>query len=130
MAHHDLNFSQCIWRNGHLVGLVDLEMAHANSTDWDVVDLLGMCANPRRLAPSAAIEEHLHPDQFERVAHWFREVYPEPFEHPELARRLRVYDLIYRLADLQQRPDPLQIISSLELGTRYEHLLPSSNGST
>ena len=54
------------------------------------------------------------PIQFERVAHWFREVYPEPFEHPELARRLRVYDLIYRLADLQQRPDPLQIISSLD----------------
>ena len=125
MAHHDLNFSQCIWRSGHLVGLVDLEMSHANSPDWDLVDLLGMCADPRRRAPNAAIEEHVRPAQFERVAHWFREAYPEPFEHPALVMRLRVYDLIYRLADFLQRPDPREIATTLELGTAYEHLLPA-----
>lgn len=124
MAHHDLNFSQCIWRNGHLVGLVDLEMSHANSADWDLVDLLGMCAKPSRRAPSATIEEHVHPSQFELVAYWFRDVYPTPFDHPKLRQRLRIYDLIYGLAGLLQRADPRVMVSTLELGTSYEHLLP------
>lgn len=124
MVHHDLNFSQCVWRNGHLVGLVDLEMAHANSADWDLVDLLGMCANPRRRAPNAAIEQSVHPNQFDRVAYWFREVYPEPFHHPAILQRLRVYDLIYRLAELRLRPDTGNIVSTLEVGTSWEHLVP------
>lgn len=124
MAHHDLNFSQCIWRGGHLVGLVDLEMSHANSADWDLVDLLGMCAEPKRRAPAAAIEEHVHPSQFAHVAEWFREAYPEPFDHPELRRRLRIYDLMYGLAGLLQSADLAAIVSTLEFGTSYEHLLP------
>ncbi len=124
MAHHDLNFSQCIWRDGHLVGLVDLEMSHANSADWDLVELLGMCADPRRRANTAATGEHVLPAQFDRVAYWFHEVYPAPFEHPALRQRLRVYDLVHRLAELFQRPDPRSIVSTLELGTSYEHLLP------
>lgn len=130
MAHHDLNFSQCIWRKGHLVGLVDLEMSHANSADWDLVDLLGMCADPRRRAPTAAIEEVVHEDQFDGVAFWFRKAYPEPFEHPALLQRLRVYDLMYRVADLMQQPDPREIAATLEFGTSYEHLLRSDLHST
>lgn len=125
MAHHDLNFSQCIWNDGHLVALVDLEMSHANSADWDLVDLLGMCADPRRRAPTAAIEKQVDPSQFAQVAHWFREVYPEPFEHPALPQRLRLYDVMYRLADFLQRPDPAAIASTLESGTSYELLLSS-----
>jgi scyllo-inosamine 4-kinase len=125
MAHHDLNFSQCIWRDGHVVGLVDLEMSHANSADWDLVELLGMCADPRRRANTAAAGEHVHPAQFDRVAYWFHEVYPAPFEHPALRQRLRVYELVHRLAELSQRPDARRtIVSTLELGTSYEHLLP------
>ena len=118
MAHHDLNFSQCVWRDGHLVGLVDLEMSHANSSDWDIVDLLGMCANPRGRAPTAAIEQRVHPDQFDRVAYWFHEVYPEPFDHPSILQRLRVYDLVYRLAELRQRPYTRGILSTLEAAPR------------
>ena len=125
MAHHDLNFSQCVWRDGHLVGLVDLEMSHANSSDWDIVDLLGMCANPRGRAPTAAIEQRVHPDQFDRVAYWFHEVYPEPFDHPSILQRLRVYDLVYRLAELRQRPYTRGILSTLEVGTSWEHLVPT-----
>lgn len=127
MGHHDLNFGQCIWRNGHLVGLVDLEMSHANSADWDLVDLLDMCANPRRRAPNRAIEAMVEASQFDRVAGWFHEAYPTPFLHPALEQRLRVYDLIYRFAELQRRPDPQHIISTLELGTSYEHLLHRSH---
>jgi aminoglycoside phosphotransferase len=59
MAHHDLNLSQCIWRDGHVVGLVDLEMSHANSADWDLVELLDMCADPARRANTAAAGAHL-----------------------------------------------------------------------
>lgn len=121
MAHHDLNFGQCIWRDGRVVGLVDLEMAHANSPDWDLADFLGMCSAPRR---GAHIERDLHADDFVRVPAWFKEAYPESFAHPALHLRLRVYELMYRLADLMQRPDLPLMLSTLEAGTPYEHLLP------
>lgn len=124
MAHHDLNFSQCIWRDGHLVGLVDLEMSHANSPDWDLADFLGMCANPDRGAPSG-VDEVVHPADFARVPAWFKEAYPEPFAHPALTRRLRIYELVYGLAGLMQRPDLPSMRSVLEAGTSYEHLLPT-----
>lgn len=54
---------------------------------------------------------------------WFHGVYPAPFEHPALRLRLRVYDLVHRLAELSHRPD-LRSIVALELGTSYGHLLP------
>lgn len=121
MAHHDLNFGQCIWRDGHVVGLVDLEMAHANSPDWDLTDLLGMCAAPSR---GAHIERDLQAEDFVRVPVWFEEAYPAPFAHPALHQRLRVYELMYRIADLRERPDVPFMLSTLESGTKYEHLLP------
>jgi len=123
MAHHDLNFGQCIWRDGHVVGLVDLEMAHANSPDWDLTDFLGMCAAPHRKARSGS-DRDLHATDFVRVPAWFKEAYPEPFAHPALHQRLRVYELMYRLAGLIQRPDLPLMLSTLVAGTSYEHLLP------
>jgi aminoglycoside phosphotransferase len=123
MAHHDLNFGQCIWRGGHVVGLVDLEMAHANSADWDLTDLLGMCADPGRGAPSDT-DRFVHAADFTHVPVWFKEAYTEPFAHPALKERLRVYELVYRLAELTQRPDLAEMRAILENGTVYEHLLP------
>ncbi len=123
MAHHDLDFGQCIWRDGHLVAVLDLEGSHANTVDWDLAVLLGMCADPGGGAPSA-IEADLHAADFVYVPAWFREAYPEPFDRPALPRRLRVYDLMYRLAELMNRPDIPFMLSTLETGTSYEYLLP------
>jgi len=123
MAHHDLNFGQCIWRDGHLVGVVDLEMSHANTADWDLPVLLGMCADPRPGAP-AVVEAQLHPEDFVYVPTWFRDAYPKPFEHRSLVARLRVYELVYRMASLTERPNLGEMLHVLQLGTRYEHLLP------
>ena len=61
MAHHDLSFGQCIWDGGHLAALVDLEMSHANTPDWDLPVFLGMCAEPRR---GAIFEGLLDPRDF------------------------------------------------------------------
>ncbi|HVM34828.1 MAG TPA: hypothetical protein VM784_05735 [Actinomycetota bacterium] len=122
MAHHDLNFGQCIWRDGHVVGLVDLEMSHANSADWDLTDLLGMCADPGRGAPSET-ESLVHPADFTYVPVWFKEAYPEPFAHFALRERLRVYELMYRLAELIRRPDAAAMLAVLERGTAYERRL-------
>lgn len=117
MAHHDLNFGQCIWRDGHLVGLVDLEMSHANSADWDLVDLLGSCASPTYWRGVRA-------EDFAHVGSWFEEAYPTPFAHPALHQRLRVYDLIYKLASLRRKPDVALMLATLASGTPYEYLLP------
>ena len=124
MAHHDLNFGQCIWRDGHLVGLVDLEMSHANTADWDLPVLLGMCAEPRHGA-STALEPALDVEDFVDVPRWFRDAYPAPFTQPSLIRRLRIYELIYRLASFTDTPDPARMLDVLEHGTRYEHLVPA-----
>jgi len=121
MAHHDLNFGQCVWRDGHLVGVVDLEMSHANTADWDLPVLLSMCADPRQ---GATVEAHLHREDFVDVPRWFRDAYPEPFAHPRLASRLRVYELVYRLADLGKSPGDLaDMLHVLQHGTTYEHWL-------
>ena len=68
-------------------------MAHANSADWDLTDLLGMCADPRRGAPSET-DRFVHPADFTHVPVWFKEAYAEPFAHPALKERLRVYELV------------------------------------
>ena len=111
MAHHDFNFGQCVWRDGHVVAVVDLEMSHANSVDWDLTDFLGTCADSTQGIGTR------------EVVAWFKDTYPEPFAHPSLRQRLRVYDLIYRLAQLMQQPDVASMLSTLEHGTPYEHVL-------
>jgi aminoglycoside phosphotransferase len=122
MAHHDLDFGQCIWRAGHVVGLVDLEMSHANAADWDLPVLLGMCSDPRGAAPTVAAD--LDPEDFIDVPRWFRDAYPAPFAHPSLVPRLRVYELVYRMAALTNAPDIDRMLTVLEDGTRYERILP------
>jgi aminoglycoside phosphotransferase (APT) family kinase protein len=123
MAHHDLNFGQCIWDGGHLAALVDLEMSHANTPDWDLPNFLEMCAEPRR---GAAFERLLDPRDFLEVPGWFWEAYPALLSHPALRSRLRVYELVYRLAELTADPDVAQMLDILENGTSYERFLPSS----
>ncbi|HEX7166236.1 MAG TPA: phosphotransferase [Acidimicrobiales bacterium] len=122
MAHHDLEFGQCLWRDGHLVGVVDLEMAHANTADWDVARLLGMCADPKSAAP-AAVADTLDADTFADVPQWFQDAYPAAFAHPSLRRRLRIYELVYAIADLRRNLEVDRMLTVLERGTRFEHLL-------
>lgn len=121
MAHHDFSFDQCIWRDGHVVGLVDLEMAHAEAPDWDLPNLLAFCAGPYAAAPD--VNTASDPGQFAEVPRWFRDAYPEAFAHPQLVARLRVYDLMYDLA--QNRPPDLlaHMRDVLERGPHYEALL-------
>jgi hypothetical protein len=125
MAHHDLSFGQCIWDGGHLAALVDLEMSHANTPDWDLPVFLGSCAEPRR---GATYERLLHPRDFVDAPRWLWEAYPALIAHPALRARLRVYELVYRLAELTARPDAVQMLDILENGTSYERFLPSSVG--
>jgi aminoglycoside phosphotransferase (APT) family kinase protein len=121
MAHHDLSFGQCIWDGHHLAALVDLEMSHASTPDWDLPVFLDMCAEPRR---GAVYEEGLDPRDFTDVPGWLWEAYPALLSHPALPRRLRIYELIYRLAELTARPDLDLMLDILEHGTAYEHFLP------
>ncbi len=59
---------------------------------------------------------------------WFWEAYPALLSHPALRARLRVYELVYRLAELTATPDVGQMLDVLENGTTYERFLPSSVG--
>jgi aminoglycoside phosphotransferase (APT) family kinase protein len=122
MAHHDLSFGQCIWDGKHVAALVDLEMSHANTPDWDLPVFLDMCAEPRR---GATFERLLDPRDFVDVPRWFWAAYPALLSHPALRSRLRVYELVYRLAELTARPDVIQMLDILENGTSYERFLPS-----
>ena len=86
MAHHDLHFGHGIWRDGRLVGLVDLEMSHANAADWDLRELLRGCVY-WEAAASVAVDGQLGPGSFANFPIWFRDAYPAPFSHPAVVPR-------------------------------------------
>lgn len=121
MAHGDFHFDQCLWNDGHLVGLVDLEMSHSEAPDWDLPTFLGFSSDPSGTATT--LGAGLRPADFARAPRWLKDAYPELFAHPALVQRLRVYELIYRLNDLRRQPDLTAISSVLQDGGHYEHLL-------
>jgi aminoglycoside phosphotransferase (APT) family kinase protein len=122
MAHHDLNFGQCIWgEDGHLAAILDLEMSHANAPDWDLTVFLTKLNEPRQGTGAEAFDAR----EFVDVPRWFQQAYPELFSHPSLRLRLRIYELVQHLAELTATPDLSWMREVLERGTHYEHLVPA-----
>lgn len=111
MAHGDFGYSQGLWNNDHLVGLVDLEMSHAEAPDWDLPSFLGFSS------------ERTNTSDVARCASWLNDVYPELFAHPDLALRLRVYAVVYGLNGLMENPDVRLMSAILETGPGYDSVL-------
>jgi hypothetical protein len=125
MAHGDLSFNQIMWCNGRVTALLDLEMSHAESPDWDLPSFLGFCANPARMVP-----EHLegvsHPEDYRNAPGWLREAYPAMFATPRCRDRLLLHFLVFRADELLTNPTRLDqfVAASLEEVSTIAALLP------
>lgn len=126
MAHGDFNFNQVMWRQGRVTALLDLEMSHAESPDWDLPSFLGFCADPARCVPEP-LEAASRPEDYREAPGWLREAYPEMFGHARQRDRLLLYFLVLRADGLLADPSRVdQIVSaSLEEVHAMERLLPA-----
>lgn len=125
MAHGDFNFNQVMWCDGRVTALLDLEMSHAESPDWDLPSFLGFCADPARMVPEH-LEEASRPEEYRDAPGWLRQAYPEMFGHPRQRDRLLLHFLVFRADELFADPARVdQIVSaSLDEVRAIETLLP------
>jgi len=126
MAHGDFNFNQVMWCEGRVTALLDLEMSHAESPDWDLAPFLGFCADPARCVPEVRLEAVSRPEDYRDAPGWLLEAYPEMFAFARKRDRLLLHMLVYRAEELLADPTQVnQIVSaSLEEARALETLLP------
>jgi Phosphotransferase enzyme family len=60
MAHGDFSFNQILWHEGRVTALLDLEMSHAETPDWDLGTFLAFCHDPVHMVPTY-LESHSPP---------------------------------------------------------------------
>jgi hygromycin-B 7''-O-kinase len=125
MAHGDFSFNQVMWCDGCVTALLDLEMSHAESPDWDLPSFLGFCADPARMVPEH-LEEASRPEDYREAPGWLRQAYPEMFGHPRQRDRLLLHFLVFRSDELLADPTRVdQIVSASHKEVRaIETLLP------
>jgi len=125
MAHGDFSFNQVMWCEGRVTALLDLEMSHEESPDWDLPSFLGFCANPARMVPEP-LEECSRPEDYREAPGWLRQAYPEMFGHPRQRDRLLLHFLVFHAAELLATPSRMdQIVSAcLEEVRAIATLLP------
>jgi hygromycin-B 7''-O-kinase len=114
MAHGDFSFNQVMWREGRVTALLDLEMSHAESPDWDLPSFLGFCANPTRMVPTH-LEEASRPEDYREAPGWLRQAYPEMFGHPRQQDRLLLHFLVFRADELLADPTRMDEIVNASL---------------
>lgn len=125
MAHGDFNFNQVMWCEGLVTALLDLEMSHAEASDWDLVPFLGFCSHPAR-AVEKRLEAVSRPEDYREAPGWLRQAYPEMFAYARQQDRLLLNLLVWRSEELLADPDRAdQIVSaSLEEARALAALLP------
>jgi aminoglycoside phosphotransferase (APT) family kinase protein len=125
IAHGDFSFNQVMWCDGRVTALLDLEMSHAESPDWDLPSFLGFCADPARMVPEH-LEEASRPEEYREAPGWLRQAYPEMFGHPRQRDRLLLHFLVFRAEELLADPGRVDEIvgASLEEVRAMETLLP------
>ena len=104
LAHGDFGFNQVLWEGGRVTALLDLEMAHAETPDWDLGGFLATCLDPARMAP-AHVAAASRPEDYREAPIWLREAYPELCAAPALRERLALQALVLRWPELLAAPD-------------------------
>ena len=100
LTHGDLTFANVIW-DGSQARLVDFESSGAAPIDRELDLLLRFVTSPEAFSPGAATDSTA---LYEPVIGWLRDAYPEMFAHPDLVRRLEVYDALWELVQLLNYP--------------------------
>jgi hygromycin-B 7''-O-kinase len=125
MAHGDFSFNQILWHEGRVTALLDLEMSHAETADWDLGTFLAFCHDPVRMVPTH-LEPHSRPQDYRDAPTWLREAYPELFASPILPARLTLQALVLRSTELLTHPDRWEELlhAAMEWARTLESLLP------
>jgi aminoglycoside phosphotransferase (APT) family kinase protein len=97
LIHGDLHPENVlVGDDGRLTGVIDFEWARAGPPDLDLDILLHSLADPS-LHVESGDGSRLQRRDFDEVAGWMRDAYPELFSHPRLSDRLWVYRLAYEV---------------------------------
>jgi aminoglycoside phosphotransferase (APT) family kinase protein len=100
LTHGDLTFANVIW-HGRQARLVDFESSGAAPIDRELDLLLRFLTSREAFSPGAVSDSRA---LYDPVIGWLRDAYPEMFAHPDLVRRLEVYDALWELVQLLNYP--------------------------
>jgi len=103
LIHGDLTFENVLWDGDQVTALIDFEWSRAAPPDLDLDVILRFCAFPH-LHVALDYAEQTKPEDYEDVAWWFREDYPQLFSFPYAIDRLRLYSIAYDVRDLLAFP--------------------------
>jgi Ser/Thr protein kinase RdoA (MazF antagonist) len=106
LIHGDLTFENVLWDGDQVTALIDFEWSRAAPADLDLDVILRFCAFPS-LHVAEDYAEQTRPEDYEDVAWWLREDYPQLFSFPHAIDRLRLFAIAYDVRDLLAFPPEL-----------------------
>jgi aminoglycoside phosphotransferase (APT) family kinase protein len=106
LIHGDLTFENVLWDGDQVTALIDFEWSRAAPADLDLDVMLRFCAFPDLHVAEDYVEQ-TKPEDYEDVAWWLREDYPQLFAFPHAIERLRLYAIAFDVRDLLAFPPEL-----------------------
>jgi aminoglycoside phosphotransferase (APT) family kinase protein len=106
LIHGDLTFENVLWDGDQVTALIDFEWSRAAPPDLDLDVILRFCAFPDLHVAEDYVEQ-TKPEDYEDVAWWLREDYPQLFQFPHALERLRLYAIAYDVRDVLAFPPEL-----------------------
>jgi hygromycin-B 7''-O-kinase len=117
LVHGDLHFENVLWDGISVTTLLDFEWCRPAPPDLELDIFLRFCAYP--FLHVAEDYEHLtRAEDYEPVAHWMAEDYPDLFAAEDGFERTRLYAIAYDVRELLQFPPPRP---PRELSTYHPH---------
>jgi aminoglycoside phosphotransferase (APT) family kinase protein len=103
LVHGDLTFENVLWDGDEVTALIDFEWSRAAPADLELDVFLRFCAFPG-LHVAYDYAEQTTPEDYEEVAWWMREDYPQLFSFPRALDRLRLYAVAFDVRQLLASP--------------------------
>lgn len=103
LIHGDLTFENVLWDGERITALLDFEWSRPSPADVDLDILLRLCAYPHlHVAPD--YEDRTRVEDYAPIPWWLAEDYPELFDAPYVADRVRLYGFAWDVAELLAFP--------------------------
>jgi aminoglycoside phosphotransferase (APT) family kinase protein len=106
LIHGDLTFETMLWDGQQVTALIDFEWSRAAPADLDLDVLLRFCSFPD-LHVAEDYEDQTRAEDYEDVAWWLREDYPQLFNFPHALDRLRLYAIAFDVREVLAFPPPV-----------------------
>jgi aminoglycoside phosphotransferase (APT) family kinase protein len=106
LIHGDLTFENVLWDGDQVTALIDFEWSRAAPADLDLDVILRFVAFPDLHVAEDYVDQ-TKPEDYEDVAWWFREDYPQLFSFPHALDRLRLFAIAFDVRDLLAFPPEL-----------------------